>query len=352
MLRFRHAFLRCFVLALLGLPGLGHAFTACVHTAQELDTAFSQATASTDASITIKIHKGIYAAGAGVSFYLNLAHSNQTATVSGGWDGDACENRVFGADGTVLTGTSGLAALHLSPGLSTTGNTINATDLTLRNDEGILNDSVGACLHVGTNPGATARVYRMRLDSCVGASAAILQNFGSNLVFANSVVVGGFNSDAPVRSITNNAVTHLAHLTITGNTTTSAGQPASGLSVISQISQVVVENSIIWGSLAPDGIPDVATDGAGVSLARVHYGTRSFVNGTVSDTDPSHGDPGLASPTNPRPRIDSPLVDSGVETATGGLRDVTGDTRTQGSAVDVGAYETNPDRLFADGLDH
>ncbi|MGN6520439.1 MAG: choice-of-anchor Q domain-containing protein [Dokdonella sp.] len=351
MFRTARAFVLCFTLA---LPGLGHAFSACVGTAEELDAAMSQAGTSTDASITIKIREGTYQAGSGNSFYVTLAHSNQTVSISGGWSGAACENRRLGASGTVLVGTQGSAALQLHTGFATNGNTINATDLTLVNTQGILNTDVGACLHVGLNPGATARVYRLRLDSCFGASAAILDNAGGDLTFANSVVQGGYNSAAPVRSHSNNAVTRLVHLTITGNTTTSTGQEASGLSIVAdpgQLSQVTLDNSVVWGGIAPDGIPDIITNGPGIVFTRAHYDTRAHLNAVITDNVPSHGDPGFLTPTNPRLRADSPLVDSGAATGIGGTSDVEGEARTQGAAADVGAYETNPDRIHADGFD-
>ncbi|HEY6940858.1 choice-of-anchor Q domain-containing protein [Dokdonella sp.] len=355
MFRSRRNVLLAGSLAALGLPGMSHAYSACVGTSQELDDALAQATATTDASITIKVREGTYAAGAGNVFYLTLTHSNQTASISGGWSGAGCGTRRLGAhSGSVLVGSASVAAIQLNTGFGTSGNTINATDLALRNDAGIANDAVGACLHVVLNPGSTVRAYRMRLDGCVGASAAILDNSGGDLTFANSVVQGGFNAGAPVRSLGNDGITRLAQLTITANTATSTSQEASGLYILSAPNvgtQVTLDNSIVWGGVAPAGIPDIATDGPGIVFTRAHYETRSNVNAAVTDNAPSHGAPGFMTPTNPRLRSDSPLVDSGVAIAVGGTSDADGEARTQGAAVDVGAYETNPDRIYADGLE-
>lgn len=353
MFRSARRFLSCLVFA---LPGLAHAYTACVGTADELDTAMSQATTSTDPSITIRIREGTYAAGGGNAFYLVLTHSNQAVSISGGWSGASCATHRLGAEsGTVLVGTTALTALELNAGLSTSGNTINVTDLTLRNVQGIINVDIGACLDVVMNPGSTARLHRLRLDGCAGGSAAILNNAGGDLVLANSVVQGGFNSNAPVRSLNNNAVTRLAHLTITGNAGISTSQEATGLSIFAAAnfpSQITLDDSIVWGGTGPEGIPDIATNGPGIVFTRVHYETRSFLNATITDNVPSHGNPGFLTPTHPRLRADSPLVDSGVATGIGGSNDVDGDARMQGAAVDVGAYETNPDRIHADGFDH
>lgn len=354
MLRVRFAFC-CIALASFGAPGVACAYSACVGTAAELDAAFAQATATADASITIRIREGTYVAGAGLGFYLTLTHSNQTATISGGWSGAACENRRLGAgSGTTLVGSTTVSALQLNGGFGTTGNTINATDLTLRNDAGLMNEAVGACLNVLLNTGATARIYRMRLDGCVGSSAAILDNASGDLTLANSVVAGGFNSGAPVLSLNNNATTRLAFLSVTGNTATSSGQPASGLKVFaspSPPSTITLDNSVVWGGIAPQGIPDIATDGPGITFTRAHYEARSALNAAITDTMPGHGDPGFVSSTNARLRNDSPLVDSGVMLSIGGSYDADGQTRTQGAAVDVGAFEANPDRLFADAFD-
>lgn len=354
MLRSVRTFVPCLALAF-GLPGFAHAYSACVGTAAELDDAMSQASATSDASISIKIREGIYAAGPAISFYVTLSHSNQTVNISGGWSGAACQDHRNGADsGTVLIGTSVTSALVLNAGIGTNSNTINATDLTLRNTEGTTNDSAGGCLTAVANGASTLRIYRMLLDGCVGASAAVLNNFSSDITFANSVVQGGFNSGAPVYLHTNNAVNRLAHLTITANTATSASQEASGLYVMADpnpVSQVTLDNSVVWGGIAPVGIPDIATDGPGITFTRAHYETRSHLNAIVTDNTPSHGNPGFTTPTNPRLRADSPLVDSGVAVAIGGSMDADGDARTQGAAVDVGAYETNPDRIHIDGFD-
>ncbi len=355
MLRSSRTFVRCLAFALLGAPAASHAYSACVSTAAELDDAMSQASLTTDASISIRIREGTYVSGAGLVFYLNLTHSNQTANISGGWSGAACENRRYGAEsGTVLVGSSASSALLLNAGFGTSGNTMNATDLTLRNPVGTTNDSVGACLGILLNSGSTGRAYRMLLDDCVGSTAANLSNSSGDLTFANSVVQGGFNAGAPVYLHTNNGVNQLAHLTITGNTTTSTSQEASGLYVLadpSPVSQTTLDNSLVWGAVALAGIPDIATNGPGITFTRAHYETRSQINAAITDNMPSHGDPGFLTPTHPRLRSDSPLVDSGAAVNIGGSMDVDGDMRTQGAAVDVGAYESNPDLILADGFD-
>jgi|GEM_PF-5576686 len=335
------------------LPAIAHAFTSCVGTSAELDAALELVPASSDPFINIKIRPGTYTAGAGIAFYVNQAHSNQNVQIGGGWTGPACEVRSHGAEGTVLKGSSGVAALQLNTGFDTTGNTIIAGDLTLRNDIGIANDAVGACLSVITQSGSTVDASRMRLDGCVGSSAAILTNgAGGQLVFANSVVQGGYNHGAPVLLESGGGTTRLAFLTITGNTATSASQPASGLRILAAPgSTVTLDSSIVWGGIAPEGIPDIATSGPGIVFTRAHYEARTQVNAIVVDNAPSHGDPGFLRPAYPRLRQDSALVDSGVASYGGGL-DVEGHVRELGAAHDVGAYETIPDRIHADGFDH
>jgi hypothetical protein len=355
MLRSTRTFLYCLALALFGSPALGHAYSACVGTSAELDDAMAQAAVTTDASISIRIREGTYVSGSGIIFYVNLTHSNQSVNVSGGWSGAACENRRYGAEsGTVLVGSSLSSALLFNAGFGTTGNTFDATDLTLRNDEGTSNDAIGACLTIQLNAGSTARAYRMLLDGCVGNSSATLSNSSGDLTFANSVVRGGYTAGAPVYLYTNNGTNQLAHLTITGNTATSSAQEASGLHVLadpSPVSAVTLGNSVVWGGVAPAGIPDIATNGPGITFIRAHYETRSHLNAPVVDNMPSHGDPRFLTSTHALPRPDSLLVDSGAAINIGGGMDVDGNTRTQGAAVDVGAYERDPDLIHADGFD-
>lgn len=355
MTAFLRSFPRCLALVLLALPGLGHAFTACVGTAQELNDAMGQIYTTTDATTTIQIRTGTYQAGNTKAFYAYPAHSNQTISITGGWD-TGCQNRRYGAEGgTILVGDVSAKALIVDFVFSGPGNTVNVTDLTLKNPTGIDNNT-GTCLIAGANAGNTLRVYRILAQQCQGTKAVALENYGGNLTFANSVVRGNFTSNAPVTlEAFTGGITQLAQLTITGNTNTSASPNASGLWLYAKAtpqSQVSLINSVVWGGITSAGVPDIATDGPGITFTRVHYDTRDSLNAAITDNSPSSGNPGFLSPGNARLRRASLLIDSGVATFVGGTVDADGNTRLQGAANDVGAYETNPDRLFADGLDH
>ena len=89
---------------------------------------------------------------------------------------------VLGAASTVLTGSAGSAALQLNTGISTSGNTINATDLTLRNAEGILNDAVGAidCVLEET-------IERFGVLIAIGRVADVVVREGEPLLFFRGV---------------------------------------------------------------------------------------------------------------------------------------------------------------------
>ena len=345
--------LRCTALALIALPGLGHAYSACAGSAQELNDALNDASASADANINIRVREGVYQAAPGKRFYLQLTHSNQVVNISGGWNAPDCQTKRYGAGGSILIGTDSVSALLLSDGIGNRGNTINATDFSLHNPAGLDNDR-GTCLDARVND-ATLRLYRMRLTQCTGTAAAIVKNFLGTAVFANSVVSDSYTSQAPVMVETySGSTTQLAQLSISGNTATSSSQQASGLWLYAAPgfqNHITLDNSVVSGGIAPAGIPDIATDGPGITFTRVHYDTRDSINAVVIDNARSSGDPGFASLTDLHLRGDSMLVDSGVTLASSGTLDVDGRARTLGSAVDVGAYEFDPDTIFRYGFD-
>ncbi|NCT68358.1 MAG: hypothetical protein GXC76_12080 [Rhodanobacteraceae bacterium] len=354
----------CAVGALTLATGNGHAAVWCVASAQELYDALEAAAASTDASNTIRIREGEYQQAPFQNYALRALHSNQSTEVSGGWSGPTgqctvqkpipARTRVVGMDGItafgVFTGALGSPVTNAS---------VYVHDLTLSNAHFDTTMSLGACLASAVSTGNTAIFERIRIEQCIARGgtdvAASINNDGGQLIMRNVVVRNNvsYQNGGISISTTSGGSTRLSQISITNVRSLRTDADVSGIDLSgSTNSSVLLANSVVWGNEPNPAIPDILLRTDNISLNRVHFGKLAGTPG--SNLSPGSGDPRFVAPGDPHLRANSPLVDSGAANPIGGgngMYDVDGSPRTQGAAVDVGAFERDPDAIFINGFD-
>ncbi|MBI2398689.1 MAG: hypothetical protein HYV17_12910 [Xanthomonadales bacterium] len=338
------------VLALLALPGAGHAFVRCVTTSEALTTALQDAYSTADAVSYILIAEGTYTSSDG--FSLTLVNPIQGINLVGGFSRPSCATKVQDpASATVLVGTPLFPALRVRTHEPAQVQNIYIADLSLRHP-GYTGSLTGACLHVENwKASHQVTIERVRIEQCNATQRAAAQVGGPGTSIVRNLLL---RDNATPKAASFQAVSggtlSLAQLTVVHN----AGQ--IGLELISggSGSKLFLSNSVVTSN-APNPFGtniDAWHDALGeIRLERVHA---DIINGSpTANIAPSSGDPGFVSATDPHLRDDSVLVDSGVPNPTGnaGTLDADGKARVFGAAVDVGAFEYVPDALFSDGFE-
>lgn len=360
-------------LALFAAGTPAHAITTwCVGDATQFSQALTAASASSDNLLVIKLRQGTYDAfAASYPFSFLATHSNQVVEISGGWDGagGTCQSNVVDPTLTRIIGTTAYAALSISTGMSngTSGNQLYLHDVSISNPYFTASSVSGACLKGSVNAGNELRVDRVHLHDCVAVNsafaAAFLSNTGGVLSVRNVAAWNSLALHSGGIAVTtgNGGTSRLAQVSVTnaksivGDATSNAGLLVS---TSDASSTTTVSNSVSWGNsgyLDPFGQPTSASDiflsGTGISLTRVHRG--SSHGSAASDIGAGDGDPGFVTGTDPHLRSDSLLIDSGVADPDGGtgVFDADGGARVRGAAVDVGAFEADPDTILASGFE-
>jgi len=348
--------LRTALLALAALPALGHAVTIrCVQTPAAVMAAVNEALASDDAVFMIKLRQGHYDFTTPLPD-LALSRANQTIDISGGWSGPngTCAQIDFGHENTLLSGVHGVRTLLAF--VSGSGSTLYVHDLGITT-KGLVPGN-GACLFASVGVATSLAFERVRFTGCQGgvdssAAAGEISNAGTLSMRNVLIDHGEAQRNGGMHIYTaGNGITRLAHFTVTGNHSTHPEAAATGLILTNVANGTAhLSNSVLWGN--DPGRADLYLSGGLQWLARVHTGSRGGVPAS-GDITPGSGDPGFISASNPHPRADSILIDSGLIDPVGGsgTYDVEGAPRYVGAGVDVGAYEAVPsDVIFAYGFD-
>lgn len=372
----------------------------CVSNASQLAQALTQASASNDSPIYIRLRSGTYQATAQTGSFMLLAqHSDQFVEVSGGWSGtgSTCVTRSPNPANTTLLGTttrpafSVIAGLNMiNPNTSVTSSTVHVLGLTLKNsnftspyeidedtfDEGYWDDryrTTSGCLNAYlAGPSNAMKLERLDSRDCIspnnGDASGRIENSSGTLNMNNIVVRGGSAKvNGGMRILTShNGISRLTQFTVINTTFThGAFSNMSGLDLRAYYGGTAyLSNSVLYGNKDTDWPANAVVDlnvisarwnyddhyyqtgSAGtVRLNRVHYGMYDQIApaGTVISQGITVGDPGFIS-AGPYLKSDSPLVDSGIVNPPGGAGpfDAAGKTRVQGARVDVGAFEVTP----------
>ncbi|MBK7143911.1 MAG: hypothetical protein IPH76_01410 [Xanthomonadales bacterium] len=338
------------VLALLALPGVGHAFVRCVTTSEALTTALQDAYSTADTVSYILIAEGTYTSSDG--FSLTLVNPIQGINLVGGYSRPSCATKLQGpASATVLVGTPLFPALKVRTHEPAQVQNIYIADLSLQHP-GYTGSLTGACLHAENwKASHQLTIERLRIEQCQATQGAAAHVGGPGTSIVRNLLL---RDNATPKAASFQAVSggtlSLAQLTVVH------GASQIGMELISagSGSELYLSNSVVTSNAPnPFGTDIDAWHDAGsdLRLERVHV---DVINGSPSsNVARSSGDPGFVSATDPHLREDSVLVDSGVPNPNGntGTLDADGRSRVFGAAVDVGAFEYLPDALFADGFE-
>ena len=315
----------------------------CVNSAASYTSALADAAASTVPD-TIRIVGGDYALTSGGS-HSNFGTGNTgSLLVDGGWAaGCASRSQVR----TRLDGQNTVRALRISSPA--------ASSITIRNIDflfGLSTNNRGGGLSISTdNDVVVEGCYFIgnRADDFAGAlsiGTAGTIKLRNNVFAANDAAVSG-----AIELVANGAEAWVISNTIVGNRA-DVDTAAGGLR-IGGGAHFTLSNNILWNNTT-GGAPDLKADS---SHTRLHndIGTSTGMPGDVASVgnvsvEPQFTPCGFLCLSISLARS-SPLVDTGINAAPGGLSttDIFGKPRIIATTVDIGAHEL--DELFIDGFD-
>jgi hypothetical protein len=342
------------------VPQKGHADPECASNETEL----RQALADASAGITdeIRLMEGTYFTG-GQKFSFNSTLA-QNLSISGGWyyDHDPCDFQHPRADGTVLDGQNVTAVLDLEFVANAPGTTLSISNLTLRN-------------------GATS-------TNGESAALAMFGALGQVLRVQNVVVMSSHNTTTPPLNIFTNVVTlnSFADIYFINNVIADSSSNYANLAIFAEYSTQTVymhNNTLVLNGAGFGGLFD-SNGGTAFRMAnnaiagntnidfnsrnsgepiRVwlysnlgYWGYSSIVTAPLIQADVGNDmaiDDRFVGALDFRPAAGSPLVNRGLNAPFGGssIYDVDGNPRVDLGVVDVGAYESTRERIFANAFE-
>lgn len=355
----RHVNLRRAVLliAALGLAPWVHADPVCVTNESELRQALTDAAANlTD---EIRLMEGTYFTG-GQAFAYNTSQAHNLS-ISGGWyyDHDPCDFQHPNANATILDGQNVTAVLSVMNNGNAPGTVLSVSNLTLRNGATSTNGESAALALFGALEQAL-RVQNVIVLSCHNTKQPPLN------IFTNVVTLNTFGDVYFINNVIGDSTSNYANLAIFAqystetiymhNNTLSLNGAGFGALLDSGGGTTfrMVNNAIVGGiefnsrnSNEPINIWLFSNLGS--------WGYSSIVTAPVVQADVGNDmgiDDRFAGALDFRPAAGSPLVNRGLNAPFGGSSayDVAGNPRVDLGVVDVGAYESTQERIFASGF--
>jgi hypothetical protein len=347
------------LLASLGLANTwSHADPVCVSNETELRQALADAAANlTD---EIRLMEGTYFTG-GQMFSYNTAQPHNLS-ISGGWyyDHDPCDFQHQQAGATILDGQNVTAVLSVMNNGNAPGTVLSVSNLTLRN-------------------GATS-------TNGESAALALFGALGQDLRMQNVVVLSSHNTKQPPLNIFTNVVTlnAFADVYLINNVIGDCSSNYANLAIFAEYSSetVYMHNNTL--SLNGAGFGALLDSNGGTAFRLVNnaimggidfnsrnsgepiriwlysnlgsWGYSSIVTAPVVQADIGNDpgvDPHFVGAVDFRPAAGSPLVNRGLNAPFGGSSsyDLDGNARVDLGIIDVGAYESTRERIFANGFD-
>jgi hypothetical protein len=350
------------VLPLLALLGLA---SACCHASDPVcvsnETELRQALADAAANITdeIRLMEGTYFTGGQLFSYDTPAAHN--LSISGGWywDHDPCDFQHQRADGTILDGQGVTSILSINNSGNVPGTTLSISNLTLRNGATSTNNQAAALAVFGAL-GQDLRIQNVVVLSSHNTRVPPLTIFTDvvamyaygNVYFINNVI-GDCSSNYANLAIFTDTAAQTVYMS--NNTLSINGAGYGALLDANNGTKFRLVNNAIIGAInfnsrnSGDPIQIWLYSDLGV------WNYSSIVTAPVVQADVGNDqnvDPRFMGATNFRPAAGSPLVNRGLNAPLGGSStyDLDSNARVDLGFIDVGAYESTQERIFANGF--
>ena len=342
-----------------------HAALFCPGNEAELRQALTTA-ATNNEDDEIRLRRGTYYTG-GVKFSMTSTEA-RSLSISGGWADSGplwCSVQSPSAAATILDGQNITAVLDIYAyifGAGSAAATVSVSNLTLRNGySNRNNEAAGLFVNVGNQ---SIRIERTVMSGHTQAfsggdtnnNAITLVSFG-DIYFVNNALSDLHSNYANLCIFTiNNTQT----VFLTNNTLSLQGTGFNALfDSHNGTAYRFVNNAIItegysglsfYSHNANDPIRTWMYDNVGT------YSVDALFNGIAPQADSGNIkniDPKFVSTTDLRPAAGSPLVNAGLNSPYGGVPgiDLDGNPRVDLGTIDVGAWESTHERIFANGFD-
>lgn len=364
-------------IALAGLALSAHPAWATIFCVADADglTAALLAAQNDDASDEIRLRAGHYLAPAG-GWHVDI--QNKGIAISGGFQDADCQTFERDASLTVLDGHHEVRPLTIDTSFADFNQKdgqILITGLTIANGSGgrvgglkisdagpIYNGAIRVERNIFVDNVATDYQQDNSAGALLAATDGSTFDGATFLIVRNNLFARNRAPDAAAAMLFSNNTIAVNNNTFTGNQATDAMLPVRTAVASFSFFSVYYANNVFWDN-NPDGLDgsyDLRADSAiGQSIPHatlVHDDLQALFALPAVDQDNLSVDPEFvdAPGGNYRPGGTSPLIDAGLDQPEkGGIGsvDLDGRERFSGAHVDIGAYETRPDPVFADGFE-
>jgi len=327
----------------------------CVSNATELRQALLEAAAS-GFDYDIRLRPGVYFTGGQAFSYSVAAHG---LSISGGWsdDHDPCDVQDPHADATILDGQGASAILKLVATGDAPGTHLAIGNLTLRNGgTSIDGEAAGLALY-----GALHQELRVQNVAVLGSHNTTAQ---PQIATSNVVTLSGYADIYFINNVfadnTSAGYAALAFFTVfqeqtayVHNNTLSLGASFALLHSDHGTAFRFVNNAVL-GQVALDGFDDLDPVRVWFFSNLGQWSGFAYNASVQADVGNDRSiNPGFMAPLDFRPAANSPLVNRGLSAPGGGSSntDLDGRPRVDLGFIDVGAFESTRERIFANAFD-
>lgn len=362
----RHALLGIITIAVAaGSAGTAAAATktACVGSASQLSDALAALSTATDNSDAdeIRVRVGTYVAPAGG--FAGAVTNHHNLTIAGGYLDEACTRRTLDASATVLDGDNAGGVLTINT-TAIPNSDIEVSGLTFQNGNGFVafQSSAGA-LKIG-DPGPISggailverNIFRHNsastgLEGTHATGGLLAATDGSPLIVRDNLFLDNSSPDAAALYVYSNNAIDVSNNTFTMNESADTSVAPREILDYFTIDKLMLSNNIFWGNVLGENAFDINFSGQGRQANIIDNDIQSFNGVPTQAAGTSQADPLFAGAGDFRLSAASPLIDAGTDDPSGGLAaaDLDGAPRHDGTAVDLGAYESS--YVFGDGFE-